>query len=176
MYPSQAATTEDCIATYSCLTDTARILSRFIQQVQIHTRHHNLSLPHIQPHALLLHLYKLTSSSSMYSALIIKSPAYSYRGKPVRNALDRASYIMMKRSELRSDEHPLSPNSSLYPSSTLSLLLTSLYMDWTKSISNWSIPNLHIAHPPDISLQEKCFLKVNEGHVEGLFSRHMLLL
>ena len=56
VYPSQAATTEDCIATYSFLTDTAGVLSRFLQQVQIHARHHYLCLPHVYSQTLLLNI------------------------------------------------------------------------------------------------------------------------
>ena len=44
------------IATYSCLTDATRILSRFPQQFQINARHHNLCLRHVHLQTLLLHL------------------------------------------------------------------------------------------------------------------------
>ena len=47
------------------------------------------------------HLCTFTSSSSMDSALIIRSSAYSSsHGQPVRNSLDRASNTMMKSSGL----------------------------------------------------------------------------
>ena len=55
VYPAQVSVTENCITTYPCLTDTKRILSRFLQQVQIKTRHHNLCLHHNHPQALHLH-------------------------------------------------------------------------------------------------------------------------
>ena len=45
VYPAHASVKENCIATYRCLTDTERIISRFLQQVQINARHHNLSTP-----------------------------------------------------------------------------------------------------------------------------------
>ena len=54
VYSAQASVTENC-STYPCLTDTERIISRFLQQVQINARHHNLCLHHNQPHALHLH-------------------------------------------------------------------------------------------------------------------------
>ena len=86
----------------------------------------------------------------MDSALIIRSFAYSSsHGQPVRNSQDRASNTMMKSSGLRTEPWwtpTPTPNSSLYPSPTLTLLLTSLYMDWTRRTSHSSIPSLRIAH------------------------------
>ena len=91
-----------------------------------------------------------TSSSSMDSALIIRLSAYSSsHGQPVWDSLDRASNTMMKSSGLRTEPWwtpTPTPNSSLYPSPTLTLLLTSLYMDWTRRTSHSSIPSLHIAY------------------------------
>ena len=73
-----------------------------------------------------LHVCTFTSSSSMDSALIIRSSAYSSsHGQPVRNSLDRASSTMMKSSGLRTEPWwtpTPKPNSSLYPSPTLTLL------------------------------------------------------
>ena len=66
------------------------------------------------------HVCTFTSSSSMDSALIIRSSAYSSsHGQPVRNSLDRASNTMMKSSGLRTEPWwtpTPTPNSSLYPS------------------------------------------------------------
>ena len=96
------------------------------------------------------HVCTFTSSSSMDSALIIRSSAYSSsHGQPVRNSLDRASNTMMKSSWLRTEPWwtpTPTPNSSLYPLPTLTLLLTSLYMDWTRRTSHSSIPSLRFAH------------------------------
>ena len=96
------------------------------------------------------HVCTFTSSSSMDSALIIRSSAYSSsHGQPVRNSLDRASNTMMKSRGLRTEPWwtpTPTPNSSLYPSPTLTLLLTSLYMDWTRRTNHSSIPSLRIAH------------------------------
>ena len=96
------------------------------------------------------HVCTFTSSSSMDSALIIRPSAYSSSyGQPVRNSLDRASNTMMKSSGVRTEPWwtpTPTPNSSLYPSPTLTLLLTSLYMDWTRRTSHSSIPSLRIAH------------------------------
>ena len=104
------------------------------------------------------HVFNFTSSSSMDSALIIKSSAYSSsRGQPVRNSLDRASNTIMKRRGLRTEPWwtpTPTPNSSLYPSSTLTLLLASLYMDWTTRTSHSSIPSLRINYP------SRCWNKV----------------
>ena len=50
------------------------------------------------------HVCTFTSSSSMDSALIIRSSAYSSsHGQPVWNSLDRASNTMMKSSGLRTE-------------------------------------------------------------------------
>ena len=96
------------------------------------------------------HVCTFTSSSSMDSALIIRSSAYSSSHRqPVRNSLDRAYNTMMKSSGLRTQPcwtPTPTPNASLYPSATLTLLLTSLYMDWTRRTSHSSIPSLRIAH------------------------------
>ena len=96
------------------------------------------------------HVCTFTSSSSMDTALIIRSSAYSSSHRqPVRNSLDRASDTMMKSSGLRTEPWwtpTPTPNSSLYPSPTLTLLLTSLYMDWTRCTNHSSIPSLRIAH------------------------------
>ena len=81
VYPAQTATTGDCIATYSFLTDSTGIFSRFLQQVQIQARDHNLCLSHVHSQAHLLylrfHVFNNTRNSSldMNLALIIKSSA-----------------------------------------------------------------------------------------------------
>ena len=103
-----SANTEDCIATYSCLTDTTGVLSRFLQQVQINARHQNLCLPYVQgpfsPSPTSMFACTFTSSSSMGSALIIRSYANSSsHGQPVPKSLDRASYTLMKRRGLRTE-------------------------------------------------------------------------
>ena len=95
-------------------------------------------------------VFTFTSSSSMDPALIIRSSAYSSsHGQPVWNSLDRASNTMIKSSGLRTEPWwtpTPTPNSSLYPSPTLTLLLTSLYIDWTRRTNHSSIPSLRIAH------------------------------
>ena len=79
------------------------------------------------------HVCTFTSSSSIDSALIIRSSAYSSSHRqPVRNSLDRASNTKMKSSGLRTEPWwtptPTS-NSLLYPSPTLTLL--SIPCTWT---------------------------------------------
>ena len=42
-----AATTEDCIATYSCPSDITGVLSSVLQQAQMNARHKNICLHHV---------------------------------------------------------------------------------------------------------------------------------
>ena len=84
-------------------------------------------------------VFNLTGSSSMDSTVSYhKSSAYSRtKGQPVRNSLDKAYSTMMKGSGLRT-EPTLTPNSSLYPLPTLTLLFMILFMDWTRRTSHSS--------------------------------------
>ena len=72
-----------------------------------------------------------------------KSSAYSRtQGQPKRNSLDKAYSTIMKSSGLRTEPRrtpTLTPNSSLYPLPSLTLLLMILYMNWTRRTSHSSI-------------------------------------
>ena len=123
------------------------------------------------------HVCTFTSSSSMDSALIIRSSAYrSSHGQPVRNSLDRASNTMMKSSGLRTEPWwtpTPTPNSSLYPSPTLTLLLIPLYMDWTRRTSHSSVPSLRIAH--QMTSRGTRSMEGDATYAYSVFSRHAYL-
>ena len=112
------------------------------------------------------------------SIMIIRSSAYSSsHGQHMENSLDKASNMIMKRSGLRTEPWwTPTPNSSLYPSPTLTLLLTSLYMDWTSWTSHL-IADSFLANctPDDISWNSvESFLQVHKGNIESLVWRQVL--
>ena len=87
-----ATTTEDCIATYSSLTNTTEVPFRYLQQVHINLDTGIFAYPMFTCLSFFstsdVHVCTFTNSSSMDSTLIIGSTAYSSSyGQPVRNSL-----------------------------------------------------------------------------------------
>ena len=133
----QAATTEYCTSICLCKTDNTEVLSRHILQVPMHDRHQILCVSCLVTCLAFFtinafHASTFKSSSPWDSAMMIRSSAYnSSYGAHIGNSPDEAS-IMIERIRLMTEPRctPTStPNSTLYPSPTLALLLTSLYMD-----------------------------------------------
>ena len=134
----QAATTEYCTSICFCKIDNTEVLSRHILQVPVHDRCQILCVSCLVTCLAFFtinafHASTFKSSSPWDSAIIIRSSAYnSSYGAHIGNSSDEASSMMIERIRLRTEPRCTptpTPNSTLYPSPTLALLLTSLYMD-----------------------------------------------
>ena len=133
----QEATTEYCTSICYCKTDNTEVCPDIFCRYRCMTDSrffvfHVWSLVWLFFTINAFHASTFKSSSPWDSAMMIRLSAYnSSYGAHIGNSPDEASSMIERirlRTEPRCTPTP-TPNSTLYPSPTLALLLTSLYMD-----------------------------------------------